>query len=157
VNEVLLSVSIESGVLGIGDPSLQVKGGLHPDYWVEHIRQGKAAGVGTGGDGMFGVIVRKTEDSLDLLPEEGEKISGLREPLTISVPSGKLNVSDMAILDEPDAAGKNLYLIEPGIYSCMIHMCDNPSKEFFGFVIVLKKSGSPAAINENVREIETLG
>ena len=100
-DSILGNVSIESGVLGVGDQSLQISGGLHPDKWLQHVKDGKAAGCETGGDGTFGVIIRVTKESLDLLPEEGEKISSLSSPILISVPTGNLAIADMGFLDDP--------------------------------------------------------
>src|SRR3989344_8303654 len=143
---VLGNVSSESGVLGVGDPTLQIPDGLNPDQWLKHIKDGNASCCNTGGDGTFGVIIRTSEDSLDLLPEEGEKISSLSSPTLINVPSGNLVIADMANLgDLKLPAGCVLYSIDPGIYECMIHMCDNEPKEFLGFVIVLKKSEATEA------------
>ncbi len=154
-NSVLGNVSIESGVLGVGDPTLQIPDGLNPDLWLKHIKDGNAACCDTGGDGTFGIIIRTSEDSLDLLPEEGEKISSLSSPILINVPSGKIIVADMCDL-EPQVSNIQ-YSIDPGIYECMIHMCDNEPKEFLGFVIVLKKSEATEARNDKVWEIEQLG
>lgn len=151
---VLGNVSIESGTLGVGDPTLQVPN-LNPDQWLKHIKDGNAVCCDTGGDGTFGVIIRASKDSLDLLPEEGEKISNLSSPILINIPSGKLVVADMG--DLGSSVNSLQYTVGPGIYECMIHMCDNEPKEFLGFVIVLKKSEATEAKNEKVWEIEQLG
>lgn len=152
------SVSIESGVLGVGDPSLQVPGGLHPDLWLQHIKTGNAAACGTGGDGTFGLIIRESKDSLDLLPEEGEKISSLSSPLLINLPTGNVVVADMGNLDDVKPPMHSMqFKVDPGVYQCMIHMCDNPTKEFLGFVVVLKRTDLPEAKNETIWEIEELG
>lgn len=152
------SVSIESGTLGVGDSSSFIHNGFNPDSLLQHIKEGKAVCVGTGGDGIFGIIIRETKDLFDLLPEEGEKISSLSSPLLINVSSGNLTVSDMSVLGESSKdMNKIEHVIHPAVYECMIHMCDNESAEFFGFVIVLKKTNLEEAKNENVREIEQLG
>lgn len=157
-DSILGNVSIESGVLGVGDPSLQISGGLHPDKWLQHVKDGKAAGCETGGDGTFGVIIRVTKESLDLLPEEGEKISSLSSPILISVPTGNLAIADMGFLDDPKPPMYSMrFKTDPGVYQCMIHMCDNQPKEFLGFVIVLKNAGSTEAKNDKIFEIEQLG
>lgn len=149
-------VSIESGVLAIGDPVLQAVN-LHPDKWVQQIKDGKAICVGTGGDGLFGVIVRESNDSFDLLAEEGEKIARLSRPFVVDVPSGRLNISDMAFLDQPNPGMRSIqYGVNPGVYECMIYLCENEAKEFYGYIIVLKRSDRTEAKNENVSDIETL-
>lgn len=149
-------VTIESGTLGISDSALRVTGGLNPDQWLQQIKDGKAIAVGTGGDGVFGIVVRETENTFDVLPEEGKRIACLATPLLIAIPSGNLCIADRALLDESSNDCLK-YPIDPGIYECMIALCDNEEKEFFGFVLVLKKAEQLSAINNGILEIEQLG
>ena len=154
----LKDVSIESGVLSVGDPTLQPSDGVDPNNWLTHTKDGNAVCCHTGGDGTFGVIIRTTLESFNLLPDEGQLISSLSAPLFLNVTSGAVVVADMAILhEEAQKPQPFLFKVEPGVYQCMIHMCENQESGFFGFIILLKKTDNVIAKNDNLREIEQLG
>ncbi len=147
------SVSVESGVLAIGDPSIQ-KRDVSPDDLIDLTKEGVALYCATGGDGIFGVILRESTN-FQIQPGDGVKVSSLSSPLLINLPGGVVNVADMYEL--ANTSDENSLKVSPGIYECMVHLCQNEETKFFGFIVILNKSEKKEAQNSNVWEIEQLG
>lgn len=151
-NQLNTVVQVESGVITVCDSTQRV---IDLTQWLEQIQSGKSVFFGTSGDGTFDIVMREANDSLLSLPEEGRVISKLSAPLRLAINSGNLIVTDAVAV--PDVNNLISLEVDPAIYDCMVYLCDSEVKEFFGFVIVLRRSALTTAENPQVQEIEQLG
>src|SRR3989344_2655704 len=140
LKEVKGQVSVESGVVGAGDPGKRVTG--DEDISDEGLRklegEGRGLFIGTGGDGTFGVKIRLVSGSEPVLAiAEYKKLIESQET-KISIESGKIAVADIWELDSLKALGVDL---ENGSYKIAAYFFD--SSKFFGYILVLCKVNPP--------------
>src|SRR3989344_9606733 len=131
-------VAVESGVIGVGDPTKGIRDG--EDYMDDGLAKLEAEGrnmyIHTGGDGHFDIKLRVVTGPEPVLPAaEYKKIIGSQEA-KISIESGKVAVADMwGAGDEKWAMTME---VENGTYKIAAYMFD--TAKFFGYVIVMCKA-----------------
>lgn len=153
----MFTVPIESGVVAVGDPSLQ-PADLDHEKLVTYMKDGIVAYCSTGGDGFFGGMISVVENfSLDQILDKFEVVDSLSKNLFIKIESGLVGIADMFELADLNAnSEQNIIHVEPGIYECQIHVCESEELDFYGFVAWLKKVDQVEARNDSVYEVESL-
>ena len=149
-------VQIESGLIGVGDPTLAHQGDYDQGKIIDLIKTGRFFCVGTGGDGTFGAILRLVDASEPLAnPKEYKNIISNSSIATIEIKSGNVKCADFFDVGRSDIDSPELE-VPNGFYNVCFYLKELP-KKFFGFVIVLSKTNKINSELSELKEIETLG
>ena len=147
ISKVSGSVSIESGVVSIGDPTLEnsiILNDFDDKNLLEITNQAKRLYFSTGGDGTYDVQLRLIKAMEPVLaPSEYKLVAGSTETVILQIPSGKISVGDIHLTSEDISMD-----ITSGNYKVCTYLF--ATKDFRSYYIVFIQTDLPA-VNQSDR------
>lgn len=147
------TVSVESGMISVGDPALGYSSEYNVNDVLDKINQHDFYCVGTGGDGSFDLTLRLVNINEPLLgPKEYKFIKSNSKTSVIRIASGFIKCADFWDVSKKEVPGVG-FEIENGYYKTAIYFKEIRNK-YLGFVVVLSKTTD--SIDVKISEIEKL-
>ena len=141
ISKISGQVSTESGVISVGDPSLEDMLELNDvddKNLLEITNQGKRLFFTVGGDGTFEVQLRLIKATEPILaPHEYKLVAGSTNTVVLQIPSGKISIGDIYLTSENTSM-----TVTPGSYKVCAYLFE--TKEFRSYYVVFTQTELPA-------------